>query len=82
MKKTILAALALMLTACASNDNEQLAKNDDGYRCEKVYTLASKIPKKVCTNSAQRKKMEEDSKQALRERRNGPLTQAATPTKF
>lgn len=76
------AVLALILTACASNDNGEIAKNDDGYRCEKVYTLASKIPKKVCTNSAQRKKMEEDSKDALRERRNTPLTQAARPQNF
>ncbi|WDD98557.1 hypothetical protein [Thalassomonas actiniarum] len=82
MKKTILAALALMLTACASNDNAEIAKNDDGYRCEKIYTLASKIPKKVCTNSAQRKHMEEKSKEALRERRNNPLTQSASSGTF
>ena len=68
MKKNIISFLALVLVAgCASNGSgDNTAKNDAGYRCERVKSISSHIPKKVCNNRAQRKEIEERSKEGLR----------------
>ncbi|WDE05926.1 hypothetical protein SG34_003065 [Thalassomonas viridans] len=68
MKKIILSVFALVLTGCASNGSDgNTAKNDDGYRCEKVYTISSNIPKKICNTRAQREEIEKQSKEGLRD---------------
>ena len=59
-----------VITGCAStNDKTDIAKEGDGYRCEKVYVTGSSVPKKRCTTRAQRKEFERRAKELLREHR-------------
>jgi len=71
MKKLLLMMFAFVLVGCASNGNDetQLAKKDIGYECEKVRVTGKLVPKTICTNTAQRKKMEEEGKEGLKSRR-------------
>jgi hypothetical protein len=75
MKISFIAILLLALSGCANTGtSEQLAKNDTtesekGYQCEKVYVLGSTIPKKLCSNAAERKALERKSKAEARNTR-------------
>jgi len=71
MKKLILMVFSFALVGCATNGNDetQLAKKDSGYECEKVRVTGKLVPKKICTSTAQRKKMEEDGREGLKARR-------------
>ena len=70
MKNIILGASIILLAGCARTGSET-AKNDDGYKCEKVYSISSNIPKRVCNNRAQREEIKEKSKEELRKIQNG-----------
>lgn len=56
--------LAFIITGCAST-GEKTANNDDGYRCEKVYSTGSRIPKKYCSTKKQRDELEKQSKELI-----------------
>lgn len=80
MKKIIMCLIALTLTACASNDNNDLLasndpdinrKNAEGYQCKKEKITGSNFPRKVCTTAAERKAREiKDQEELKRGTRN------------
>lgn len=75
MKKTIVILFsALILSGCNTTDNEKLA-NNDGYKCEKIKTLGTSIPKRFCSTKKQRAELKERGQETLRNsQRQGVLS--------
>lgn len=72
MKSAAISLLILIVSGCSSTESdEQLAKTDNGLRCERVQVLGSSIPQKVCTTSAQRENAKKIAKEKTRKLR-GP----------
>ncbi len=73
MDKLLLALLCFTLIGCANtgdaDSTQTTAKNDIGYECENIRVTGNLIPKKVCTTKIQRKKMEDNGKEGLKNRR-------------
>lgn len=60
MKYLMIITASLALAACSSTEENNLAADEVGYECEKVYATGSAIPKKMCTTRAQREKRKQD----------------------
>ncbi|RJE75603.1 hypothetical protein BGP78_02460 [Pseudoalteromonas sp. MSK9-3] len=75
MKKIIITLFsAVILSGCNMTDNEQLA-NNDGYKCEKIKTLGTSIPKRFCSTKKQRDELKERGQDTLRNsQRQGVLS--------
>jgi len=73
MKSLIATLICFTLIGCANtsdeNNTKNTAKNDIGYECQKIKITGKLVPKEVCTTKIQRKKMEDEGKEGLKNRR-------------
>ena len=73
MKALIAGLICFTLIGCANtsekNNTKNIAKNDIGYECQKIKVTGKLVPQEVCTTKIQRKKMEDEGKEGLKNRR-------------
>jgi len=61
--KSLVFAVALAVTGCASTSVETAQVEGNGYKCERVIAAGSYIPRKLCSTAAQRKEKERLAKE-------------------